>query len=107
MTLAFIAEHSLSLSLAPELIEYAKEMSTNPKAPESTSMDRTSPPYKMQYGLKDTIVQGTVEELKNTPSSLSIDEAMSKSNKKKLAILGPLSQKKPNLAKASSKLFPR
>jgi len=41
----------------------------------------------MQYGLKETILQETVDNLKNNPFSLNIDEAMSKTHKKLLAIL--------------------
>ena len=41
-TLAFISEHSLPLSMVPHLIDYAKEMASDPKALNAINMERTT-----------------------------------------------------------------
>ena len=50
-------------------------------------MDRTSASYKMQYGLKETIHDQTLSNLRKYPFSLNIDGEMSSNHKKVLAIL--------------------
>ena len=49
-TLAFAAEHNIPLSKVPDLVEYAKEMSKDPKALDKISMGRTSASYKLRLG---------------------------------------------------------
>ena len=87
MVLGVIAENSLKLKMAPVIINTAKALAKDKKALDELSMDRTSASYKMQYGLKKTVFQKTLESIRNGPFSLNIDEATSNSNKKVLGIL--------------------
>lgn len=85
--LSVIAEHSLPLSISPILIDLAKELSKDSRMLQSLSMDRTSASYKLNHGLKKTILEETVMILKNHAFSLNIDEATSKTHKRILGVL--------------------
>ena len=87
MVLGVIAEHSLPLSVSPVLLNLAKELARDPRALEETSMDRTSASYKLNHGLKKTFLDGILQEIRNQPFSLNIDEATSKTNVRVLAVL--------------------
>lgn len=50
-------------------------------------MDRTTASYKLKFGLAKTLEDELLNELRLTPFSLNIDEAMSKTNAKVLAVL--------------------
>ena len=51
-TISFIAEHSLPLSIAPNLVDFAKEMAPDKKALDGITMGRKSASYKL------TVVNG-------------------------------------------------
>ena len=87
MVLGTIAEHSLNFTMAPVIIKTAKELAKDKAALDHLSMDRTSASYKMQYGVKRTIMEKILQSIRNTRFSLNIDEATSHNNKKILAIL--------------------
>lgn len=87
MILGVIAEHSLPFTMSPVLINLSKELAKDQKALNSLAMDRTTASYKMQYGLKKTVLDQTLENIRGCLFSLNIDEAMSNNHKKVLAIL--------------------
>lgn len=81
--LGFIAENSLPLSVTSGIIKLAQELAKDPKALAELSMDRT---YKLNHGVK-TILDEVLEEIRNVPFSLNIDEATSKTKKGVLGVL--------------------
>ncbi len=85
--LGTVAQKSLPFTMAPIIINTAKELAKDKQALQQLSMDRTSASYKMQYGLKKTLMDKTLLNIRNTSFSLNIDEATSENNKKILAIL--------------------
>jgi hypothetical protein len=87
MVLGVLAEHSLPFTHAPVLIDLAKELSRDPKALSSLSMDRTSASYKMRLGLGRSVLEETVEKLKGSPSSLNMDESTATNFKKIMEVL--------------------
>ena len=68
MTLGFVAENSLSLSIVPRPLELMKVAVVDKKALNSVSMDRTSASYKMRFGLAKTMDDELTNELKNRTS---------------------------------------
>ncbi len=50
-------------------------------------MDRTSASYKFTYGVKKTIQDEILQEIRSIPFSLNIDEATSKTNRRVLGVL--------------------
>lgn len=87
MVLGFIAEHSLSLSMVPRILELMKAAAVDKKALNTVSMDRTSAAYKLRFGLAKTIDDALVSDLKTCHFSFNIDEATSHNNKRVLAVL--------------------
>ena len=87
MVLGVLAEHNLPFTMAPALIDTAKELVKDKKVLDDLTMDRTTASYKMQYGLKKTVMEKTLHNIKSSSFSLNIDEATSSGNKKVLAIL--------------------
>lgn len=87
LILGFIAENSLPLSVTSGIIKLAQELAKDPKALAELSMDRTSASYKLTHGVKKTILDEVLEEIRNVPFSLNIDEATSKTNKRVLGVL--------------------
>lgn len=65
----------------------AQHLAKDPKALAELSMDRTSASYKLTHGVKKTIQDEVLEEIRSVPFSLNIDEATSKTNKKVLGVL--------------------
>lgn len=65
----------------------AQELAKDPKALAELSMDRTSASYKLTHGVKKTILDEVLEEIRDVPFSLNIDEATSKTNKRVLGVL--------------------
>ncbi|GFV98747.1 transcriptional activator Myb [Trichonephila clavipes] len=84
---SFIAENSLSFNVAPNLIELCKQFSRDQTALNSLEMSRTTACYKMKYGLAKTIKENIIKTLKETPSSLNLDESTSNAQESILAIL--------------------
>lgn len=87
MILGVIAEHSLPLTMAPVILDVAKELGKDRKALASNTMDRTAASYKMTHGLQKTINERTVASIKQCPFSLNIDESTSNNHKRVLAVL--------------------
>ena len=61
MVLSFIAEHSFSFSSAKNIVELAKEMMYDPKAPNKLKVAWETASYKMCYGL----AKGLKKQLKD------------------------------------------
>ena len=87
MVLAVMAENSLPMTMAPVLIDLAKQLARDPKALGSLSKDRTSASYKMTHGVHKTMQDRTVQAMRNVPFCLNIDECTSNSNKRVLGVL--------------------
>ena len=87
MVLGFVAEHTLPYAIVPDIIALAQELSRDPKAMASMSMDRTNASYKMRFGLAKSFEEDMCEELRTTSFSLNIDEATSSNLEKVLAVL--------------------
>ena len=69
------------------VIELAQELAKDPKALAELWMDRTSASYKLTHGVKKTIQDDVLEEIRSVPFSFNIDEATSKTNKRALGVL--------------------
>ncbi|GBO16601.1 hypothetical protein AVEN_5364-1, partial [Araneus ventricosus] len=87
MLLGFLAEKSLSFSLAPDLLVLVKELSKDRKALNGIRMHRTSAAYKLRFGVARTFEQNLVKDLKREKFSLNIDESMSNNNEKIVTVL--------------------
>ncbi|XP_060782423.1 uncharacterized protein LOC132889689 [Neoarius graeffei] len=87
MVLDVVAEHNLPLTMAPALIDLAKELAKDKKALDNLSMDRTTASYRIRHGLSKTFLEETINNIRSSPFSLNIDESTSNSNKRVLAIL--------------------
>lgn len=87
MVLGVVAEHNLPLTMAPALIDLAKELAKDKKALDNLSMDRTTASYRIRHGLSKTFLEETINNIRSSPFSLNIDESTSNSNKRVLAIL--------------------
>ena len=59
-----MAEHSLSLVMAPKLIKYAKQCSRDKKAPEMVELERTTALYKLRECLGVVNTKRLVHDLK-------------------------------------------
>ena len=87
LVLATLAENSLPFTMAPVVINLAKDLSRDPQALSKLSMDRTSASYKMRYGLAKTYNDKTLDNIKNSFFSLNIDESTSNNLMRVLTIL--------------------
>ncbi|XP_025097060.1 uncharacterized protein LOC112565660 [Pomacea canaliculata] len=88
LTLGFVAEHSLPVNLVPSLLDYVKAMASDRRAVQRMpSIAASTASYKLRHGLQKTLQDEILAELKTCYFSLNIDEAMSKTKKKVLAIL--------------------
>lgn len=87
LVLGVVAEHSLPISMAPVIVDTAKELAKDLKALNHLSLERTTASYKMTYGLGKTFLDETIQALKTTPFSLNVDESTSNNDKRVLAIL--------------------
>lgn len=87
MILSFVAEHSLSLSLVPSLVELAKATAMDPKALSDLQLARTTASYKLVDGVARNITNDLLNDLKTYPFSINVDESTCNGNKKVLAVL--------------------
>lgn len=87
MLLGFLAEKSLSFSLAPSLLELVKEMSKDAKALSQTAMHRVSASYKMRLGVGKTLKENLIEDLRVKKFSLNIDKTTGNNNEKIVTVL--------------------
>jgi hypothetical protein len=86
-TVSFLAEHTLPLSLAPHLIDYAKEMAKDATILNSLSMSRTSATYKLVDGLGYVTHKRIVQKMRTLPFSINVDECTSQSYQKVFSIM--------------------
>lgn len=84
---SFVAEHSLSFSLAPEIIELCKTLTYDMKSLNSLKMSRTTVAYKLKYGLAKTIKDEQWRNLRNSNFSLNIDESTTRGSESILSLL--------------------
>lgn len=87
MVLGVVAENSLPLTMSPVIIDLAKELARDRLALQDLSMDRTSASYTLTHGVKKTILNTLLDEMKAQPFSLNIDEATTKTNIRVLGVL--------------------
>jgi len=73
--------------MAPKLINLSKALANDKPALEKLTLDPTTASYKMKYGVAETFVQELTGELKSTPFSLNLDEAMNSNNEKVVTVL--------------------
>ena len=83
---SFLTEHTLPLNLAPELIKLAQTLSNDQKALQQLSMETFTATYKLKHGLREVTRKRLVTKLKSTPFSINLDEATTKSNKKRILV---------------------
>ena len=84
MICAFLAQHTLRLDLAPHLVKLAQALSSDHKALQTLSMERFSATYKLKHGLHEVTRKRIINKMRTTPFSINLDEATSKSNKKRV-----------------------
>ena len=87
MTVSFVAEHSLPLSITPQLMKFGQEFSRDIKATKDLTMQRTTASYKLKEGLSEVIRKRLVADLQSHKFSMNMDECTSTSNKKVLSVL--------------------
>ena len=87
MLIAFVAEHSLSLSMTQPLTELAQALSGDKKALAHLKMARTTASYKLKHGLAKTFNEELASKLSTEFFSLNIDEAFSDNLHKVLTLL--------------------
>jgi len=87
LVLATLAENSLPFSMAPVLINLAKDLAKDPQALSKLSIDRTSASYKTKHGLAKTFQDSTIRNIQQTFFSLNIDESTSNNLMRVLTIL--------------------
>ena len=87
MILAFVAEHSLPLSLADPLVTLIKEASRDPKALNHVCLSKTTASNKMKFGLGKTLTQEIISKLRGGSFSLNTDEATNEHGKKVLSLI--------------------
>lgn len=87
MVLATLAEHSLSFSLTPVIVNLAQTLATDKVALSQLKLSRTSAVYKMVHGLGLTFSERIFSHTRNLPFSINLDESTSNGDKKVLSIL--------------------
>ena len=84
MVCSFISEHTLPFSIAPHLIKFAQALASDHKALQALSMERFCATYKLTHGVHEVTRKRIVNKLRTVPFSINLDEATSKSNKKRV-----------------------
>ena len=87
LVLAFAAEHDLSLTVVPEIIKLAQELSTDSAALKHLAMDRTTASYKLTHGLAQTIDELIVNSCQSKLFSLNVDESTCSTNNQRVNII--------------------
>ena len=85
--LSFVAEHNLSLSMIPALIEFAQEMARDSAALNALHMSRPCGTYKLTDGLAPALKKKLVFDLQRYAFSINLDECTSNANKRVLTVL--------------------
>ncbi len=84
MILGVIADRSLSLSLAPVIVDVAKALAQDKKALTNVRLSRTTASYKLTHGLGHNLKESLCQDLRSYPYSCNMDESTSNSYKKVL-----------------------
>lgn len=63
LVLGTIAEHSLPLSMAPVIMNTARELAKDPKALNHMQLERTTASYKMRFGLGKIFLDDTLNAM--------------------------------------------
>ncbi|XP_029624602.1 uncharacterized protein LOC115203766 isoform X2 [Salmo trutta] len=87
MVLGVLAEHSLSFTIAPVIVELAQNLAIDKVALERMKLSTTVASYKMVHGLVRTFSKRTFSNLSWFPFFFYLDESTSNSNKKVLSML--------------------
>lgn len=85
--LGFIAEQSMSLSMAPRLVSLAKHLARDPVALDKMSMERSAASYKLRFGMGKTFHEQIREDIGESFFSLNLDEVMNSNHEKILSVL--------------------
>ena len=81
---SFMAEHTIPMTMAPHLIDLAKELSKDSKALAQLHMERQTATYKLRHGLSHLEHVRLVNIMKKTPFSINLDESTSKAAHKRV-----------------------
>lgn len=82
-----MAEHHLSFGMAQVMIDLARILAKDPVSLAKLEMRETSTAYTITHGIGYRLQQNHIAAMKKYPFSLNIDEGMSKSHKKVLAVI--------------------
>ena len=86
MVIATLAKHDLPFTFAPVLVDLCKEMARDVKALSGLSIGRNSASYKLVHGLAPAFTNIVIDEMRNKPFSLNIDESMSSAKHEKVRL---------------------
>jgi hypothetical protein len=84
---SFISDFSLPISLSGPLLDYVKEMASDPLALSFVKMQKDSATYKLKYGMAYLLRQRLIETLRRQKFSINLDECTANNNTKVLSIL--------------------
>ena len=87
MIVSFGAENSLTFTVQSKIIKLAKELAKDPKVLQDLSLERTSLTYKLKEGVAEVAHKRLIQELQNTPFSITLDECTNQAHNKVLTIL--------------------
>ena len=87
ITAAFISEHCLPFTLAPELLEFAKRLSEDKQALDKTTISKSSATYINTHGVAKSLKNDLKQKLKGQMLSLNADEATNNNNDKILNVI--------------------
>ncbi|KAH3842590.1 hypothetical protein DPMN_116088 [Dreissena polymorpha] len=82
MLLGFMAEHNIPYSM-----KLCQALGSDPKALNAVKMERTTSFYKMTHGLNKFFESDLVQDFKDTPFCLNIDESTNSKEEKVVSIL--------------------
>lgn len=84
--IGFMAEHSLSIQLAPHLVDFAKILAEDRRALNEVQLSRWTASYKLTHGMGRNFLEETLDNIRKYPFSLNLDESTSSSNKRVLGL---------------------
>ena len=87
MLLSFAVENNLAFTTVPKLVELSTTLAADLPALRNTALSPSAASYKTRHGVADTFRGTLAEELKSTPFSLNLDEAMNSNQQKIVTIL--------------------
>lgn len=96
LILSFLAEHSLSYSLTPHIVDLVKTVALDNSALNSLQLSRTTASYKLKYGLAKTMKDEQIKDLRTSTFSLNIDESKNVSFDSILTVLVQYFSEKEN-----------